>query len=293
MRIVFIGSVEFSESLLRHILGMKVSVVGVCTLDNPQPNSDQRDLAPIAVEHGIPMHYVSDINSEETVSWIKSRNADVIFCFGWSRLIKKEILGCTPQGVLGYHPTLLPNNRGRHPIVWSLVLGLKQTGSTFFFMNEEADAGDIVSQVEIVIDYKDDARSLYDKLVFVAKGQMTELVPRLKSGDVRRLKQDELRSNHWRKRTTDDGLIDWSLPAESIRNLVRGLTAPYVGAHFLFNHEPIRVWRCEVVESNSHLAVPGQILEPYSGMVRVKAGLNSIAIVTSTPDFYPKIGTVL
>ena len=50
------------------------------------------------------------------------------------------------MGILGYHPSLLPFNRGRHPIIWALALGLKETGSTFFFMDENADTGDIVSQ---------------------------------------------------------------------------------------------------------------------------------------------------
>ena len=65
MRVVFVGSVEFSESLLRHILELDVSVVGVCALKDSLFNSDHCDLGPLALQHGIPLLYVSDINSSE------------------------------------------------------------------------------------------------------------------------------------------------------------------------------------------------------------------------------------
>ena len=57
---------------------------------------------------------------------------DIIFCFGWSRLIKEELLKIPKKGVVGYHPAMLPKNRGRHPLIWALALGIKTTGSTFF-----------------------------------------------------------------------------------------------------------------------------------------------------------------
>jgi methionyl-tRNA formyltransferase len=69
------------------------------------------------------------------------------------------------MGVAGYHPTKLPMNRGRHPLIWALALRLKNSVSTFFFMNEGADSGDILSQVDFKILYQDDAQSLYDKTI--------------------------------------------------------------------------------------------------------------------------------
>ena len=66
------------------------------------------------------------------------------------------------MGVLGYHPTKLPANRGRHPLIWSLVLGLKQSASTFFFLDQDADSGDIISQKDFEILNTDDALALYN-----------------------------------------------------------------------------------------------------------------------------------
>ena len=78
------------------------------------------------------------------------------------------------MGVLGYHPAELPKNRGRHPIIWALVLGLKRTASTFFFMDEGADTGDILSQYKINISKNDNAETLYNRIIEVAMKQVDE-----------------------------------------------------------------------------------------------------------------------
>ena len=31
------------------------------------------------------------------------------------------------MGVVGFHPALLPNNRGRHPLIWAKALGLDKS----------------------------------------------------------------------------------------------------------------------------------------------------------------------
>ena len=95
-------------------------------------NSDFRDLKSIAKFNGIPALYANNINSEETLLWIRKFKLDILMCFGWSNLIKKEVLEVAPMGVVGFHPTLLPNNRGRHPLIWAKALGLDKSGNTFF-----------------------------------------------------------------------------------------------------------------------------------------------------------------
>jgi methionyl-tRNA formyltransferase len=84
-------------------------------------------------------------------------------------------------GVVGFHPAALPENRGRHPLIWALVLGLEETASTFFFMDEGADSGDLLSQRRISIEPADDAGSLYARITEVAMCQIREFVPLLES----------------------------------------------------------------------------------------------------------------
>ena len=246
MRIVFIGSVEFSLHALERLLSMGADIVGICTLKESKFNADHIDLTSIGAAHGIKCFYAENINSPEALIWVSDKSPDVIFCFGWSQLLKKELLTLAPLGVIGFHPAALPSNRGRHPIVWSLVLGLKKTASTFFFMDEGVDSGDIFSQRKIFISEQDDARTLYNKLTVTALAQIEEFLPSLSCGSVQRIKQSQITANTWRKRDSTDGIIDWRMSAQTIHNLVRGLAKPYVGAHFLVNGKEIKIWKTQL-----------------------------------------------
>ena len=183
MKIVFIGSVEFSAKTLEKLIEIEANIVGVITKESSPFNSDFSDLKPIAKLNRIPALYANNINSEETLLWIRKLKPDILMCFGWSNLIKKDILEVAPMGVVGFHPTLLPNNRGRHPLIWAKALGLKKSGNTFFFMDEGADTGDILSQKSFKINEEDDASSLYQKMVDLAIIQIPEFHDQLKSGN--------------------------------------------------------------------------------------------------------------
>ena len=114
---------------------------------------------------------------------------DAIYCFGWSHLLSQEVLRAAPLGCVGYHPALLPWNRGRHPIIWALALGLSQTGSTFFLMDEGADTGDILSQRTVPIEDEDDAGTLYEKLKAVACNQTEEIDAMVAQGHLQGIPQ--------------------------------------------------------------------------------------------------------
>ena len=91
MRIIFIGSVYFSRVMLEKLIELNAQVVGVITKENSSFNADFEDLSSIAHRNRIPFGYVQNINDASSIAWIKDLNADVIFCFGWSNLIKNEI----------------------------------------------------------------------------------------------------------------------------------------------------------------------------------------------------------
>lgn len=293
MRIIFVGAVEFSLRALDKLLKLNAKIVGVCTSKESKLNSDHVDLRAFSVSHGIPCFYVDDINSKETLNWIKDKSPDVIFCFGWSKLIKQDLLKLAPFGVIGFHPAALPANRGRHPIVWTLVLGLEKTASTFFFMDSGVDSGDILSQKEISVSHQDNARSLYDKVTNTALSQIAEFLPQLSKKTFQRVKQNELQSNVWRKRVTLDGQIDWRMSAQSIYNLVRGLAAPYVGAHFLFNNTEIRVWKSAIFEGGANNIEPGKVFHQINSNLVVKCGEGAIILLATEPELKVKIGTYL
>lgn len=293
MRIVFIGSVEFSRSALTHLLYCGAKIVGVCTLRNGTINSDYVDLTAICEKNRLSWAHVGDINSVESLSWIRDRAPDVIFCFGWSRLLKQDLIKLAPLGVIGFHPAALPSNRGRHPLIWALVLGLKKTASTFFFMDSSPDSGDILSQREVVINEDDDARSLYDRVTRIALDQIDEFLPLLATGAFTREKQDENLANTWRKRSKADGEIDWRMSARSINNLVRGLAKPYVGAHFVLNQTEVKVWKSAIVYGVPENVEPGRVLLERDSKIVIKCGEDAITLLATEPEFFPVVGSYL
>ena len=293
MRAVFIGTVEFSLRSLEKLIGLNVNLVGVITKESSSFNSDFVDLKSLCISNGIPCLYVDDINSLDSIKWIKDLNPDVIFCFGWSSLIKKEILNIAPMGVVGYHPAKLPMNRGRHPLIWALALGLEESASTFFFMDEGADTGDILSQVDFEISYQDDARSIYDKVSDMALCQIEDFIPRLKQGKYSKVKQDGLRSNSWRKRNEIDGLIDFRMNSRAIYNLTRALTKPYVGAHIKYRGKNISIWKVKEVDVVKENIEPGSVLNANNKSFIVKSYDGAVEVIGHDFKILPKVGEYL
>lgn len=279
MRILFIGTVEFSKRILEKLIELNCNIVSVLTKEKSKYNSDFVNLSELCIRNNLEYKYFNNINEFETIKYIKSKEPDIIFCFGLSQLIGKELLNIPPMGVLGYHPALLPQNRGRHPIIWALALGLKETGSTFFFMNEDADSGDILSQEKIEINYSDDAKSLYEKITSIALKQVENFIPLLENGTYKTIKQDNVISNYWRKRSEKDGEIDWRMSSYTIYNLVRALTRPYPGAYFFYKNKKVRVWKVNEVRTNRYDNLePGKVIKNNNGVLLIKAGDNCIEI---------------
>jgi len=290
MKVVLIGSVEFSLRVLEKLIAIDVDLVGVCTKKSSTFNSDFFDLKPLCDINEVPCLHVGDINSTKSVEWIKNLKPDVIFCFGWSSLIKKDILAVAPMGVIGYHPAKLPKNRGRHPLIWALALGLKESASTFFFMDKGADTGDILSQVDFEISYQDDARNLYDKVVEIALIQIEEFIPALEKDTYTRIKQNEKESNSWRKRNELDGEIDFRMNSRSIYNLTRALTKPYVGAHIKFNEINYSVWKVKESNDFQENIEPGKVLRVFDKVFVVKSYDGAIEIIEHDFKEMPKVG---
>lgn len=293
MKILFIGTVEFSKIALQKLINLNVQVVGVCTKEKSKFNSDYADLRPLCEKNKIPYKYVDDVNSKDNYNWIKSLNPDIIFCLGWSNLLKKDILTSAPMGVLGFHPSKLPKNRGRHPLIWALALGLKKSASTFFFMDEGIDSGEILSQKDFDILSTDDAKILYDKFVNIALLQIEEFLPQLEKKNYQTIKQNYEASNIWRKRVKTDGKIDFRMTSQAIYNLVRALTKPYVGAHIIYKEKEIIVWKVEIIDNKQDNIESGKVLDIDEDKILVKTYDGAIKITHHEFKNLPNVGEYL
>jgi methionyl-tRNA formyltransferase len=279
MRIVFIGTIDFSRHCLLEVLRNGGNVVAVITLPEVQArlHADFADLSIVARAHGIQVHQIEQpIGDPQNVQLVASLDPDVIFVFGWSQLVSRDLLQIPRLGCIGSHPTLLPKNRGRHPLIWTLVNGLKVSGMTFFYIDEGIDSGDILWQEPFKITLEDDASSLYWKIKKLATKGIREFLPRLMAGNAQRVKQDHSQATYWTKRSEKDGEINWSGPTMQNYDLIRALTRPYVGAHTFVRKERMLVWRAQLphYSGNSRFEgrAIGEIIRRRGHLVDVKTG---------------------
>lgn len=295
MRIGFIGCVDFSAAALRHLLTLpQAEVVGVVTRRASSFNADFADLTTITEPAGIPVFHADGADQDAMAAWLAERRPDVLYCFGWSYLLRRPILDLAPLGVVGFHPAALPANRGRHPLIWALALGLTETASTFFLMDDGADTGPILSQQPVTIAYEDDAASLYAKVTAVALEQIGAFTAALADGTAAPRPQPPGSGNAWRKRGRADGEIDWRMSGEAIRNLVRALTHPYVGAHCTCQGQDVKVWRVAVGDWPEVNIEPGKVLRSSAaGGLVVKCGDGAVILLDHAFETLPEEGSYL
>lgn len=296
-RIVFVGAVEASRHCLLEVLKCRFKPVVIFTLPPAMSklHSDYADVSDIAEAHSIPLHHVEDVNAPGAVELIEQYAPDVILVWGWSRIIRENVLAIPRLGCIGLHPSLLPENRGRHPIIWTIALGLTYTGLTFFWMDSGADSGDIIAQKRIEMAPDEDARSLYDKVKLAATELIPVFLPRLADGTAERVPQDHARANVWRKRSVEDGRIDFRMSATTIDRLVRALTRPYPGAHIAVSQQEVKVWRAKPVSLKEKFRnyEVGRVVELQGREITVRAGEDMVILVEHEFERLPQVGDYL
>ncbi|MCL9775530.1 methionyl-tRNA formyltransferase [Vibrio methylphosphonaticus] len=279
MRVGFIGCVDSSRAALQTLVKIKgLTVAAVVTRGESAVNADFCDLTSLCVERGIPFHIENPKDREASVGFLETFDLDVIFCIGWSYLLSEKMLALPRLGVIGFHPARLPSNRGRHPIIWALALGLEETASTFFLMDVGADSGPIVSQVPVTIESSDNATRLYEKIIQISQIQLTEVGANLVSGTVTFTEQEHSQATYWRKRGRKDGTIDFRMSAMSIHNLIRALAPPYPGAEFLFDEAHHIVQSSSISPESYPINIePGKVLsKTIDGLLVKTAGSEAI-----------------
>jgi UDP-4-amino-4-deoxy-L-arabinose formyltransferase/UDP-glucuronic acid dehydrogenase (UDP-4-keto-hexauronic acid decarboxylating) len=212
-------------------------------LDDPDENCWFGSVAEWAKKNQIPVYYPKHVNTPEWIEKIRNLSPEVIFSFYYRNLLNRDILVIPSAGSFNLHGSLLPAYRGRSPVNWVLVNGEKRTGVTLHHMVEGPDAGDIVGQKEVVIEFEDTAYTLYQKLCVKAKELLEEILPLIKKGIAPRMAQNLRQGSYYGGRRPEDGKIGWSWPVMQIYNLVRAVTGPYPGAFtYLPGDEKLLIW---------------------------------------------------
>ncbi len=238
--------------------------------DDPDEEIWFRTPVMLAKKHDIPVYMPESLKGEKWVSVIRNLKPDVIFSFYYRKMIPNSILEIPRVGAFNLHGSLLPQYRGRCPVNWVIIAGEAKTGVTLHYMVEKPDAGDIVAQKEVSIEFDDDVLSVYRKLVRAAKELMLDVLPKIKAGTFERLVQTGP-SSYFGGRRPEDGLIDWKQDAVAIYNLTRAVTHPYPGAFTYLDGRKLFIWKAYPVESSED-APAGTVISTDPLLVKAASG---------------------
>ncbi len=224
--------------LLAH--GVKVPLV-VTHRDNPKETIWFESVQKLAELHGIPVITPDNPNAPEVVEQIRALQPDFFFSFYYREMLKAPLLAIPKRGGLNMHGSLLPKYRGRVPVNWAIIRGETETGATLHYMTEKPDNGDIVAQQAVPILPNDTAFEVFQKVTVAAEIALDRCLPDLLAGKAEALKQDLSQGAYFGGRKPEDGIIDWSLSALQIHNLVRAVAPPYPGASTMLMGKPMRI----------------------------------------------------
>ena len=183
----------------------------------------------------------------------------VVVAFG--QILRPRLLELPAEGFVNVHYSLLPEFRGAAPVYGALLEGRGTTGVTVQRMVERLDAGDIILQQEIEIAEDDNRGTLTDRLTEVGVGVLRRALDLIERGEAQPVAQDESKASYVGRVETDDCHIDWTLPGQDIKRLIRACT-PWPGAWCLLGRDRLKVQDVRVSETVlKEEGVPGEIVE--------------------------------
>lgn len=275
MKIIALGTTKFMASCVHGLIEAGCFFQGLISLPGHLLPDNSIDIRELADEIGCEYFETDNINSDQSKDYIKLLSPDLIFS-SWPKIISTELLSIPRYGVIGTHPTALPFNKGRHPLQWQIVLGLRESKLSFFWMDSGVDSGPIMLQVPYSIEPDDTISILSERLnsvaFFAARSIGEELIS---VGVPKGVTQDSMRANFWRKRDRHDVLIDFRMNGDDILALIRSFSEPYPCATVLFEDKLLHVLFGEKIEPDLHTPIsyhePGNVVQVEGHLLSIKS----------------------
>lgn len=250
MKIVFMGTPDFSVGALEALIDAGHQITAVVTQpDKPKGRGKEVQMTPVkvcAMAHDIPVFQPLKVKSADAVEVLRSYEADVFVVAAFGQILSEEILNMPRYGCVNIHASLLPKYRGAGPIQWALINGEEKTGVTIMQMDQGIDTGDMWMKTEVAIDPKETGDSLHDKLAQAGARLIVEALPKIESGEITPVKQNDAESCYAKMLHKSMGRIDWQQSAKALDCLIRGLIS-WPGAFTVFRGKNLKIWEEEPV----------------------------------------------
>lgn len=245
MRLVFMGTPDFSVPSLRALVKGGYDVVGVFTQpDRPAGRGKKLKSSPVKIaaeELGLAVFQPEKIKTLEGIQQLRALAPDRIIVVAYGQILSREILQLPLKGCINVHASLLPSYRGAAPIHWAIMRGETRTGVTTMLMDEGLDTGDMLLKHEVKISDEATTGEIHDELAALGGELLIDTLNELEMGRLIPTPQTG-ESNYAPLLKRSHECIDWSRRAVELHHQIRGLN-PWPGAFATFRGENLKIWR--------------------------------------------------
>lgn len=267
MRIVFMGTPEFSVPCLKMLKDKGYDIIAVVTQpDKPVGRKQSIPVFPPVKEAALQLGITNILQPEkvrtrEFIDCMKEMAPDLIVTIAYGKILPKDILEIPSNGCINVHGSLLPKYRGAAPIQWAIINGDNVSGVTTMYMDEGMDTGDMLLKREVEITPDMTYRELYEKLETLSAQVLENTLVELEKGNLVRIPQNNSKAVSVPTMKKEMGLIDWTKSPWQIHNLVRG-TNPWPGAYTAYKGCRLKIWKTEMLNSSDNFDSPCCTCEP-------------------------------
>jgi len=273
------GTAPLARASLEALLvapGLKVAAV-VTQPDRPKGRDLKLQASAVkeaALRFELPVWQPEEARHPAFLQQLRDVEPDLIVVAAYGQILPPAILELPRLGCLNVHTSLLPKYRGAAPIQWAILDGEAETGVTIMKMDAGLDTGPILAQRATRIDESDDAATLHDRLASLGAELLTTTIAAWDAGQIQPQPQNSALATHARKITKEDGKLDWTLPARTLWNKVRGLT-PWPGTYTSLRGQTLKVWRAM---PDPKAGTAGEILAAEKDVLLVGCGEGSLRL---------------
>ena len=286
MRIVFMGTPDFSVPVLDALIEAGHEIAGVVTQpDKPKGRGKAVAMTPVkekALEHGLSVYQPLKVRTPEFVQVLRELKPDVMVVVAFGQILTKEVLDIPPLGCVNVHASLLPKYRGAAPIQWAVIDGEKETGVTTMMMDEGIDTGDMLEKEIVPIEDEETGDSLHDKLMAAGARLIVSTLKKIQDGTIERTPQTDEETCYARMLKKDMGDVDWSLDAHAIERLGRGLNS-WPGTYTKWNGKTVKIWKAKAVDREYEGAL-GEAVYVDKETILVKTGKGCLSLLELQPE---------
>jgi methionyl-tRNA formyltransferase len=235
LRLVFCGTPEFAVPTFEAVIAAGHEVaLAVTQPDKPVGRKMELQAPPVKIAaeaRGIRVVQPAKIKvNQEFQAVLEATRPDAIVVVAYGRIIPKWMLDLPPLGNINLHGSLLPKYRGAAPIQWAIANGETMTGVTTMRIDEGLDNGPLLLAEVQWIAPEETAIDVFECLADVGAKLMVKTLSCLECGTVTAVEQNHAEATHAPILKREDGLIDFSRPAQQIFNRWRGFQ-PWPGAY--------------------------------------------------------------